>query len=132
MSEVGQVYYQQKWWEGTALTGKHMPSLKRAARTAPPLNSKQKYSLVVPEFSGLPPKFQKSRDFIEKCPNFSMLITSWNLQTPEIKQNTSLRWFSPEGTSELTHENCFQQVWGGNGKKLRLWGQTDLGLNGWC
>lgn len=42
MSEVGQVYYQQKWWEGTALTGKHMRSLKRAASTAPPLNSKQK------------------------------------------------------------------------------------------
>lgn len=41
-----------------------------------------------------------------------MLISSWNVKTLQIKQNTSLRWFSPEAASELTCESAFKKVWG--------------------
>lgn len=54
-------------------------------------------------------KIQKSINLIEKVPSFLMLITSWNSKTLQIKQNTSLRWFSPEATFRLIHENCFQK-----------------------
>lgn len=132
MSEAGQVYYRQKWWKLHWLVSAGAQS--EESTTALPLCSRQwEGSTVAPGFSSLPPKIQKPMSFIEKFPNFSLLTTSWNSKTLQIKQNISLRWFRPEATFERMCENCFQKGrWGVMSKKLRLWAQIGLGLNGLC